>query len=142
MYFEPQWLYNNQTYQPEENHHSFVYVITRLDTNKKYIGKKILKHKHTKPPLKGNKRKRVNIIESDWKTYWGSSEQLLNEINLIGVSMFKREILHICYSKGEASYLETKEILLNDALLYPDKWYNSWVTAKISRSHIKRLIYK
>ena len=48
----------------------FVYVITNLINNKKYIGKKLARFKVTKPPLKGRKNKRRSTKESDWKTYW------------------------------------------------------------------------
>lgn len=50
----------------------FVYEITHKPTGKKYIGKKSLYHKKTRPPLKGYKRKRVEYVESDWLSYYGS----------------------------------------------------------------------
>ena len=48
----------------------FVYKIIHLPTNKYYIGKKSLSQKRTLPPLKGYKRKRIVISESNWQNYW------------------------------------------------------------------------
>jgi len=50
----------------------FVYVVTHVISGKKYIGKKALFHNRTLPPLKGKKRRRKVVKESDWKTYFGS----------------------------------------------------------------------
>ena len=52
----------------------FVYMVTDKETGMKYIGKKGFFSKVTKPPLKGKKRKRRSLKESDWKKYCGSSE--------------------------------------------------------------------
>ncbi len=86
----------------------FVYCVTFNDVNKKYIGKKSLFHKKTLPPLKGKKRKRVEYKESDWKTYFGSSLEGRQIINDFGSDNSDREILYLCYSKKEMTYLETK----------------------------------
>ena len=59
---------------------AFVYLITNLTNNKKYVGKKLAKFKTTKPPLKGKKNKRRGYKESDWHTYWGSSDHLLADV--------------------------------------------------------------
>ena len=53
----------------------FVYLITELDTNKKYIGRKYF---YQLRKTKG-KSKRVRS-ESDWKKYYGSSKELLEQI--------------------------------------------------------------
>ena len=71
------WYYKNEliTELPEDCE-AFVYLITNLTNNKKYVGKKLAKFKTTKPPLKGRKNKRRGHKESDWRTYWGSSDHL------------------------------------------------------------------
>ena len=73
---------------------AFVYLITNLTNNKKYVGKKLAKFKTTKPPLKGKKNKRRGYKESDWKTYWGSSDHLIADVVELGEDSFKREILY------------------------------------------------
>jgi hypothetical protein len=113
----------------------FVYIITRLSDGKRYIGKKLFRFARTKK-VKG-KKKRFKIA-SDWESYYGSNKDLVADVEKDGASAFKREIIHLCKSKGICSYLETKEIINHDALLRDD-YYNSWVTCKISRSHISAL---
>jgi hypothetical protein len=54
-----QWTYKDQTVDilPEDCE-GFVYLITNLTNNKKYIGKKLAKFKTSKPPLKGKVNRR------------------------------------------------------------------------------------
>ena len=88
---------------------AFVYLITNLLNHKKYVGKKLAKFKTTKKPLKGKKNKRRGTKESDWKTYWGSSAQLIDDVEKLGEHRFTREILYYCPNRGRASYLEAQE---------------------------------
>lgn len=133
------WLYNGEplTEIPElEQYYGFVYLITNLQTGKMYVGKKLFWHKRTLPPLKGKKNKRRKLVESDWKTYYGSSSLLTEDVNAQGADTFKREILHLCKTKGEASYYEAKEQLVRDVLFHPEMYYNDWVICKVSRKHL------
>lgn len=111
----------------------FVYLITRKSDGKMYVGKKKLTFKRTKQ-VKGKKKKFE--IESDWKTYYGSSEELKNDVASLGEESFYREILHICYSLSECSYRETEEIFARKCLLREDS-YNSWVSCKIHAKHVR-----
>ena len=52
--------------------------------------------------------------------------------------MFKREILHLCKSKSEMSYLELKEQMDREVLLN-DEYYNGIIQVKIHRAHVKTL---
>jgi len=109
----------------------FVYVITNNTDGKMYIGKKQFHSKTKLPPLKGKKRKRIVIKESDWMSYYESVESQ-------GCDAFKREILHLCTSKGEMSYLELIEQVERKVLL-SDDYYNSIIQVRIHRSHVKNL---
>ncbi len=99
----------------------FVYKITDKETNKFYIGKKILMFTKTKKISKREKKetktrkKTIKInVESDWKTYYGSCKTLLEDVKRYGKERFKREILEFCISKKHLSYCEIKwQILLN-----------------------------
>ena len=73
------WLYNDKPIELEhiESFIGFVYLITNILNDKKYIGKKLLKFKKTKT-LKGKKKK--ILVESDWQTYFGSNEVLKKEV--------------------------------------------------------------
>ena len=107
------WKLFNEVYNPDEDvlkeYVGFVYLITELDTNKKYVGKKFFWSTRKLPPLKGAKRKRTVVKQSDWQDYYGSSEHLKEAVEQKGVEAYHREILHLCKTKGECSYLEAKE---------------------------------
>ena len=113
----------------------FVYLITNLTNNKKYIGKKLARFKVTKPPLKGRKNKRRSTKESDWKTYWGSSDHLNADVKEFGEDNFTREILHYCQSRGMLSYLEAKEQFDREVLL-TDEYYNGIINVRVGSSKV------
>ena len=128
------WLYGGVPYEePFSDHYGFVYLITNLTNGKKYIGKKLFWFKKTKT-LKGKKKK--YLAPSDWKTYFGSSKALLQDVELLGQSQFKREILHLCKTKGECSYLEAKEQFDHSVLYNPELYYNDWIIVRVHRKHI------
>ena len=116
----------------------FVYLITNLTNDKKYIGKKLAKFKKTRPPLKGRKNKRRSKVESDWRDYWGSSDHLLADVEELGKSKFTREIIHYCPSRGVLSYLEAKE-QFDRRVLESDEYYNGHIRVRV---HQKGIINK
>jgi len=115
-----------------ENPFGMVYVITNIIDNKKYIGKKQILTKKRKPPLKGKKRKRISIVETDWKTYTSSSTELNEDIKKHGKENFKFKIIRFCNSKSEMAYFEAKEQFDKDALIRED-YYNGIVNLRISK---------
>ena len=132
------WKYNNQDFvEAPKGMEGFVYLITNLTNNKKYIGKKNFWATRKLPPLKGQKRKRTVKKESDWKTYHGSSEAVKLLVEQSGTERFKREIIRLCKSKGEMSYYEAKEQFDRDVLL-SDEYYNEFIGCKIHAKHIKK----
>lgn len=129
------WIYKGEDFiSPSEEHYGFVYVITNLTNQRQYIGKKLFWHKKTKT-LKGKKKR--YLAESDWKDYFGSSKELLNEVSLLGEQNFKREILNLCANKSECSYYEAREQFLRDVLLNPNLYYNDWISVKVTRKHLE-----
>lgn len=132
------WLYNDKEIGDEdiEGYASFVYIITNLETGKKYIGKKIFKSIQRKK-IKGKTRKKKVEKDSGWKNYYGSNLELLADVEKLGADKFKREILKLCKTRGTASYYEAKYQMQHEVLEYPDLWYNQWVMCKVHRSHIK-----
>ena len=134
------WFYNDIEYNPTEEEIKpfvgFVYLITDLTNNKKYVGKKNLWSTRRLAPLKGYKRKRVKVTQSDWQNYYGSSEEVKLLVENSGRNRFKREILRLCTSKGECSYYEMREQMVRDVLLKPDEYYNAFVGGKIHRKHV------
>ena len=122
------WLYPQEF--NVEDYFGFVYIITNLETNKKYIGKKFFHHTKKLPPLKGMKRKRTVVKESDWKTYYGSSNILKEELEQHGKDKFKREIIKLCTNKKELTYWETKLQFAYGVLEKPDEYYNDNILGK------------
>ena len=130
------WLYNDkEVNELPDGVEGFVYLITNLENNRKYVGKKLARFKTTKPPLKGKTRKRRGFKESDWRTYWGSSEHLLADVAELGEDKFKREILHYCPSRGALSYMEAKE-QFDRRVLETDEYYNGIINVRIGSSKV------
>ena len=130
-----QWTYQNKKIEDlPTDCEAFVYLITNLTNDRKYIGKKLAKFKKTRPPLKGRKNKRRSTKESDWKTYWGSSERL-TDVATLGADKFTREILHFCPSRGECSYLEAKE-QFDRRVLESDEYYNGIINVRVGSSKV------
>ena len=129
------WRYKGLEFNaPLEGAFGFVYIITNTLTQKQYIGKKLFWHRKTKV-LKGKKKR--YLAESDWKTYFGSSKDLNEDIQQVGIEYFDREILHLCASKGECSYVEAREQFLRNVLLNSTMWYNDWIAVKVHKKHLK-----
>jgi len=129
-----QWTYQDKIVeQISEEYIGFVYLITNLTNGKKYIGKKLAKFKVTKKPLKGKKNKRRSTKESDWRDYWGSSENLNADVEHLGPENFTREILYYCTSRGELSYLEAKE-QFDREVLKTDEYYNGIINVRVGSS--------
>ena len=133
----------NWTYKGKEitevsaEYEGFVYLITNLTDNRKYVGKKLSKFKTTKPPLKGKKNKRRGTKESDWRDYWGSSDKLLADVEKLGKDKFTRQILYYCKSRGEMSYLEARE-QFERRVLETDEYYNGIINVRVGGSKILR----
>ena len=71
-----------------------------------YIGKKNFWRKIKRPPLKGKKRRRIETIETDWKTYNSSSKILQKKIEK-NPDNYEKWILILCESKQDMAIWET-----------------------------------
>ena len=120
----------------------FVYIITNTTNDRQYIGKKLAKFSRSRPPLKGKKNKRRTKVESDWRDYYGSSDELNEDIGTLGKDNFKREILFYCYSKSELSYIEARE-QFNYKVLESDKYYNGHIRVRVhGKGILKETLHK
>ena len=115
------WIYKGEVFSDVDKYVGFVYIITNLRTDKKYIGKKLFHFAKTKQ-VKG-KKKRYKV-DSDWQDYFGSNDELNEHVKVLGPDAFRREIIRLCTSKGEMSYFEAKYQFQYD-VLESDQWYNT-----------------
>lgn len=130
------WFLDEQPFNdPDETDVGFVYEITEKNTDKKYIGKKLFWKTVRRKP-RGTKRIRLVKVPSDWKDYYGSSNDLKDRLKEYGKDNFNREILHICKSKGMLSYMEIKEQINRDVLFRED-YYNGIINCRINEKHLK-----
>jgi hypothetical protein len=136
------WLYENQPVETlPEDCVGFVYLITNLSSERKYIGKKLAKFSKTSQrtvKLKNGTKKKKKIrskVDSDWRDYYGSSPELSRDVELQGKDNFKREILYYCKSKSECSYIEAREQFSRRVLESRD-WYNGHIQVRVHGSHI------
>lgn len=144
------WVYKNEVIQEEaqmpEKTLGFIYLITCLKNNKKYIGKKLVYFKKTsvKTVLLKNgtkKKKKVSaLVPSDWKTYWGSSPNVTADIVKFGYENFTREILFFCENKGSLGYYEARLQMDERVLENQDLWYNGIISCRVGPSHIKPIL--
>lgn len=110
------WLYlGEEITSPPPDMLGFVYMITNMKEGKFYIGKKIFYH--------GKK-------ESDWRTYWGSSNRLHEDLARLGHGNFRREIIELCGSKSHMQYAETKAHF-DRGVLFEEAYYNQMISCRI-----------
>jgi hypothetical protein len=136
------WIYQGVPVEElPEDCVGFVYLITNNLSGRKYIGKKLAKFSKTTTKtvkLKNGTKKKKKIrskIDSDWREYYGSSTELTSDIEKLGTENFSREILHICKSKAECSYIEAREQFERKVLETTD-YYNGQISVRVHGSHI------
>jgi hypothetical protein len=130
------WTYNDVIFEdtPEE-YQGFVYQLTEIHTNKKYIGKKNFWKPKVLPINKTRKRRVRTRVESNWKDYYGSSNEVCQLVEQHGKERFKREILKLCKTKGEMSYYEAK-LQFDNNVLFRDDYYNNFIGCRIHARHL------
>ena len=123
----------NLTFDETKLPYGFIYVITNTVSGKKYIGKKQIRSVKKMAPLKGKKNKRHKEVETDWKEYTSSSNDVNEDIQKLGKDNFTFEIVKFCESKFELAYYEAKMQFDNDVLL-AEGFYNGIINCRIGRA--------
>ena len=133
--YENPWIYEGRPFTSDDigDYYGFVYRITNTINEKSYIGRKYFVQKR-KP--KGGKRRVTS--ESDWKRYYGSSEDLKQDIRRGGKDSFRREILSLHKTLGKVNYEETKQLFIHNVLMEAlddgtPKYYNSNILGRYMR---------
>jgi len=135
------WIFQDKEFTSEDigKWFGFVYRVTDKTDGRKYIGKKQFFNTKTLPPLKGQKKKRKKVTESDWVDYFGSNDVIKGLVISDGRDRFEREILKLCRSSSECTYYEAKMQFEYDVLLNPD-YFNDYIMCRISGSHMRALL--
>ena len=133
--YENPWYYKGTAFTSDDigDKFGYVYRITNTITGKKYIGRKYFTQRR-KP--RGGKRRVTS--ESDWKKYYGSSEELKSDVKKFGKSAFKREIISLHTSLGQVNFEETRQLFLNNVLTEAREdgtpaYYNSNILGRYMR---------
>ena len=133
--YENPWIYKGTTFTTEhiDNFFGFVYCITNNTNGRKYIGRKYF-WKFRTP--RGKKRKVKS--ESDWKKYYGSSEELKEEIQQLGRHNFSRVMLSLHKTAGKTNFEETRQLFVNGVLTEQlddgtPRYYNSNILSRYFR---------
>ena len=125
--YENPWHYKGTAFTSDDigNFFGYVYRITNIESGRQYIGRKYFYQKR-KP--KGGKRRITS--ESDWKRYYGSSDELKQDVKQFGKEKFRREIISLHKTLGKVNYEETKQLFLHNVLIEAlddgsPKYYNN-----------------
>ena len=94
--------------------------------------KKLLKRIKRKP-LKGKKRNRIDFVDNNVEEYWGSSTELLKDIEKYGIEHFTKEVLETCNSKWHMTYAELSWQIKCNVILNK-RFYNGILNVRIGKS--------
>ena len=136
MDYENPWIFEGHPFLSENinDYFGFVYRITNLLTGKAYIGRKYFYQ--LRKPRGGGRRVKS---ESNWKKYYGSSDELNEERRASGSNaFFKREILSLHKTKGRVNFEETRQLFLHSVLTEAledgtPEYYNSNILGRYYR---------
>lgn len=134
-FYHAPWLHKGEEFnETPAGYVSFVYLLTEVATGKQYVGKKGFWSVST---VVVNGRKKNTKRESDWVKYYSSNNEIMASVKGGNGAKFTREILHLCKTKGTASYLEAKEIFARGCLEDPIKWFNYFLEIKVNSGHLR-----
>ena len=100
------WQLSVGEFNPDD-YAGFVYRITRKDTQRQYIGRKIF-HSTTRRKVAGRKNRKVVKKDSGWREYMSSCAELIEEIEEFGKDQFVFEIVYVGKNKRDINYVETE----------------------------------
>ena len=133
--YENPWMYLERSFTGSDVHDyfGFVYNITNLTNQRRYIGRKYFWSFRTP---KGKKRKVKQ--ESDWRNYYGSCPELKEDIIKFGKQNFSRTILSLHKTKGKTNFEETRQLFYYNVLteeldIGVPAYYNSNILSRYYR---------
>jgi len=133
-------LINDPTFDINK-YYGYVYMTTNLENGRQYIGKKIFKNTNNKklgkkelaalPTQRGRTPTKKKVItESNWKTYYGSADEVKEWAKHTPPEKLQRVVLRLCLSSKELTYYETKYLFEYDVLSDDKRWVNNNILGK------------
>jgi len=124
--YENSWIFDGQSFSSKDigKSYGFVYLITDSMTGKMYVGRKYFWSMRKKKGV--TKRKRE---ESDWKSYYGSGDEIKALVKEFGQNRFIRQILSVHLTRGDVNYSEVREQFRRD-VLEKDEYINANINGK------------
>jgi hypothetical protein len=124
--YENPWVFDDQPFTSKDigKSYGFVYLITDQVTGKMYVGRKYFWSMRKKKGA--TKRKRE---ESDWKSYYGSGDEIKALVKEFGQNRFSRQILSVHSTRGDVNYSEVREQFRRD-VLEKDEYINANINGK------------
>ena len=150
----PTWTYDGKLITEindmPEGTYGFIYEVTHIQSDQKYIGKKVLYFERNKrlgkkalEELRLERKskgiggrtplKQKVVTESDWMTYYGSHLKIKELLKLDGPLAFKKDILQFVSNKKLLTYFECKHLFINEALETRNNYINDNVLGKFYR---------
>ena len=133
-------LIDDENFDPSQ-YEGYIYMTTNLETGRSYIGKKNFFHKTNVKlgkkelaalPITRGRTKQTKLVvkSSDWKTYYGSSQEIKEDLKKYPKDKFVRVILKLCKTKKELTYFECKYLFQYGVLEDSTKWINDNILGK------------
>lgn len=140
------WWYqeNYQVNSAPDDAIGFIYMI-EFNSGEKYLGKKNLYTRRKRnfgkkeAALVTDKRKKLYemvVKESNWKTYESSNPDVKQRI--MNGDCHEKKILDWGYTPKELTYLEIKNMFLQDVLNPKGKWLNDNILGKFFTKEIEK----
>ena len=139
-------LINNENFNIND-YEGYIYMTSFLDVNRRYIGKKNFFHNtnvklgkkelENLPITRGKKPTKKKVTkESDWKTYYGSAQEVKDLLKVTPKDRIVRSVLHICKTKKELTYYECKYLFQYGVLEQNDRYINDNILGKFYRKDL------
>jgi hypothetical protein len=140
-------LISDEFFDPN-NFEGYIYMTTNLETGRSYIGKKSFFHKLNKklgkkelanlPVTRGRtKTTKLVVKSSDWKNYYGSAQEIKEDLKKYPKDKFTRVVLKLCKTKKELTYYECKYLFQYGVLEDRNTWINDNILGKFYTSDFK-----
>lgn len=131
--YENPWIFNGEPFSDIASWAGFVYLIEDTVSGRKYLGKKFFWN-HRKLPGKTRRSK----VESNWKKYYGSNDELKKLVKENGGNRFRRYILSLHSLERDVNYEEVKmQFLLGVLEDESSQWFNENINGKWQKYLVK-----